>query len=381
MLDGINLRRTIEMKVSIVTVCYNSESTIRKTIESVLNQEYDEVEYIIIDGGSVDGTLDIIKEYNDKIAYWCSEKDHGIYDAMNKGIRVSKGDIIAFMNSDDWYYDSSVFQKVIACFEESNADIVYGDCIILYGNVDKKYVYFTAEDKKLEALYFTLPFCHQSIFMRRSMFDVLGVYNINYKVAADYEWILRAYISNAKFQYISECICCFRAGGYSCKSQIAAAEELRNISLSMLPKAKRELYYDNILQTYENKKINSIIYGVLMDDEQTIKIAKECLKKYDKKIILLGAGMRGNRMKIILGKIGVHVIAFMDNNKNKWGTSIEGIKVEKPYFISDDNAKIILTMSGYHNEVKEQLIKLGYNEINIFTEAEFLKEIYEKVYS
>lgn len=368
------------MKISIVTVSYNSVDTIRQTIESVLNQCHADIEYIVIDGGSTDGTVNIIKEYSDKITYWCSEKDDGIYDAMNKGIRRSTGEVIAFMNSDDWYYNNNIFKNIIPCFERLNAEIVYGDFIQIWENEDKDYKYFSVADKDPNMLYFTLPFCHQAMFMRRSLFDMLGEYNLDYKVAADYEWVLKAYINNITFQYIPECICCFRRGGYSQNNQILSINEYKMIQLSMLP----EKYYDRILQEYENKLENSKIYtvqtSILLGDQQVINIMQDYFKQYDDKLILWGAGIRGKRMKRLLDTIGVRTIEFMDNDQNKWGLTINGIKVEKPHFVSDENIKVFITIKENYDEVKEQLIDLGYKTINIIVGMELFKEIYEKLY-
>src|SRR4051812_3706421 len=114
------------MVVSIITVCYNSGNTLRQTVESVLNQTYPDIEYIIIDGGSTDGTVDIIKEYAGRGILYLSEHDNGIYDAMNKGIKKASGDIIGILNSDDVYFNNSVIHKVVNEFKERKVDAVYG---------------------------------------------------------------------------------------------------------------------------------------------------------------------------------------------------------------------------------------------------------------
>jgi glycosyltransferase involved in cell wall biosynthesis len=115
------------VKISIITVVYNNKDTIKDAIESVLNQTYKNIEYIIIDGGSTDGTIDIIKSYRDKIDKFISEKDNGIYDAMNKGLKLASGDIVGILNSDDIYFNENVILNVVAKFEESKTDSIYGD--------------------------------------------------------------------------------------------------------------------------------------------------------------------------------------------------------------------------------------------------------------
>lgn len=369
-----------EMKVSIITVCYNSERTIRQTIESVINQDCEDIEYIVIDGGSTDGTVDIIEEYSDRIVYWCSEKDNGIYDAMNKGIGKSTGDIIAFMNSDDFYYDSNVLKKVVLCFENYNADIVYGDFLRIYEEAEKDCRYFSVADKSIDSLYFSFPFCHQAMFMKKKLFDTLGGYNTEYKLAADQEWILKAYLNNAKFQYIAICICYFRQGGASFQECGQGAEECINLRLSMLPKEKKSLYYDKIIETYGDFKIEKVITECMFTcDERKRKKIYECLEKNSKKLILWGAGVRGRKIKKALNKIGIDIILFMDNDKEKWGLTIDGIKVEKPSFISDENIKILIAMINHGKEVKKQLLSLGYSEKNILYERDFFREAYDKI--
>ena len=111
-------KEKLNMKLSIITVSLNNKDTIEQTIRSVLSQTYNNVEYIVIDGGSTDGTVDIIKKYEDKISYWVSESDKGIYDAMNKGIRKATGDIVGILNADDFYVDENVLEKVVKCFEK-----------------------------------------------------------------------------------------------------------------------------------------------------------------------------------------------------------------------------------------------------------------------
>lgn len=125
------------LKISIITVCLNSVKTIEQTIRSVIMQDYDNLEYIIIDGGSTDGTMDIIRKYENYFSYWISEPDNGIYDAMNKSLKVCTGDVVAFLNSDDWY-DNNVLKRVNSYFEENDVDIVSGKTYTVYGEVIKK---------------------------------------------------------------------------------------------------------------------------------------------------------------------------------------------------------------------------------------------------
>ena len=353
--------------ISIVTVCYNGAKTIRKTIESVINQPYDAIEYIIIDGGSTDGTVDIIKEYESKIAYWCSEADNGIYDAMNKGIKKSTGDVIAFINSDDWYVDD-VFKDVMDCFEQTQAGVVYGDFRKVWR---EKYSEGVKVDTfSLDDLYYRFFLCHQAIFFKRKMFDVIGLYNINYRIAADYEWILRAYIDKVKFAYIPKEVCCFRYGGMSSISRNLCAEEGRKIKLSLLPKELEEKYIPLIEEVYVVQKsitFYSILQGVLYGDQEYINKVKLIWEKMDTNVILWGAGKIGKRFTSFFADTGMKIVAIMDNNSSIWGEEIEQVKVIEPQYIANKNVKVVITVKDSIDEIRAQLLKLGYEESCIMT--------------
>ena len=201
--------------VSIITVCYNSEKHIRDTIESVLNQTYDNIEYIIVDGESTDNTLNIIKEYEPKFnggMRWISEPDKGIYDAINKGISMSNGKIIGIINSDDWY-NSNVVKKIIDYYDE-NIDIYYGDIYLVRNLYNKDYI-----KKKiplnLNLLKDKMVLFHPSTFINKSLYDKLGKYDINYSIVSDYKFILESFLNNYNFKYINYPFAYFRTTGVS----------------------------------------------------------------------------------------------------------------------------------------------------------------------
>lgn len=184
-------------KISIITVCYNACKVIEKTIESVLAQSYPDKEYIIIDGGSTDGTVDIIKKYSDKISYWVSEPDKGIYDAMNKGIDAATGDWINFMNAGDTFVEDRTLELVADRIESTqSADIVYGDTI-------KAYKYGKKECKPLQLRLMArhIVFCHQSSFVRTELMKK-DKFSLKYKIAGDYDFFYRQYTANRAFAYI-----------------------------------------------------------------------------------------------------------------------------------------------------------------------------------
>lgn len=199
------------MKISIITVCYNSEKTIEDTIQSVLNQSYKNFEYIIVDGKSSDSTLDIINKYltDDRIKL-ISEKDKGLYDAMNKGIAMSTGDIVATLNSDDVLYDNNIFQTVIDNYDD-NTDILYADVLYCDENLNKTIRDYISGKKTSD---YWIP-AHPSMYVRKEVYESLGTYNIQYKVTADYDFVVRCNVHNIRYKYLRQYFVKMRYGGAS----------------------------------------------------------------------------------------------------------------------------------------------------------------------
>jgi glycosyltransferase len=208
------------MKVSIITVVYNNKNTIKDAIESVLNQTYKNIEYIIIDGGSTDGTVDIIKSYGDKIDKFISEKDNGIYDAMNKGLKLATGDIVGILNSDDFYASNDVIERVVKEFIEKKVDSVYGDLVYVNAkNTDKIVRYWKSKPFKEGLFQKGWHPAHPTFFVKKEIYDKYGVFNLNFKIAADYELMLR-FLEKHKISssYIPEVFVKMRVGGESNQS-------------------------------------------------------------------------------------------------------------------------------------------------------------------
>lgn len=213
------------MKVSIITVCFNSEKTIAQTIESVLNQTYHDIEYIIIDGKSADGTVNVIKEYvplfGEKIK-WVSEKDKGLYDAMNKGIKVSSGDIIGILNSDDVYYDNRVIENVVSMIEESQADVLYSN-IEFFKEVQGRDIIVRKWIARTGKVRFGWIPPHPGVFVKKEVYEKLGGYDISLDIAADYDFLFRIFSDkHLKTIYYNNYTVKMRVGGKSMGS-------LRNI--------------------------------------------------------------------------------------------------------------------------------------------------------
>jgi len=205
------------MKVSIITSCYNRAKTIRDSIESVLKQDYDNIEYIIVDGASKDSTLSIINEYRDRISVIVSEPDNGMYEGINKGLRLATGDIIGLLHSDDVFYATDSISQIVNEFERTGAEFVYGNGIFVRSDdmnyVVRDWISGGYEHKKLSRGWLPL---HTTVYVRRDVLNKVGLYNEKYKISADSDWQLRClYKHNLNVSYLNEYIIRMRMGGAS----------------------------------------------------------------------------------------------------------------------------------------------------------------------
>lgn len=198
------------MKVSIITVVFNGEKYLEQTIQSVLNQSYSDIEYIIIDGGSTDGTLDIIKKYEDKLGYWVSEKDNGIYDAMNKGISKATGELVGIINADDYYSPDAVTLVVDFYEKEDNPDILYANMELMTEDTNKSQVIIPS----MKGLTKEMSLNHPTCFVKKILYDERK-FNLNYSISADYELMMYFIHQNKSFYYIPQTLAYMRLGGAS----------------------------------------------------------------------------------------------------------------------------------------------------------------------
>jgi len=201
--------------ISIITVVFNGEKYLEQTIQSLIGQTYDNVEYIIIDGGSRDGTLDIIKKYEDKIDYWVSEKDGGIYDAMNKGLSVCIGDIVGIVNADDILYKDTLL-KVSNAISMRDIDYTYGSVHFMNQKEIIMGEMFSLSDEDIEnKKYIDIPFPHPSLFVKKEIYKEIGLFNTKFKLSADYDFSLRLLRENYKGFNLDMATGKFRSGGSS----------------------------------------------------------------------------------------------------------------------------------------------------------------------
>lgn len=219
------------MKVSIITTTFNSASTIRDTIESVIAQDHTNIEYIIVDGSSKDDTMNIVKSYGNKISHIISERDKGIYDAMNKGIRVATGDIIGILNSDDFFTSTDVISTVVKNFIQNDIDALYGDVHFVHpNNLNKLVRFYSSKIFKPSLFRYGFMPAHPSFYMRKCCYDLYGLYALDYKIASDYDLLIRyLYKHKVKYQYVQKDFVTMRTGGVSnenMKSRIVLNREI-----------------------------------------------------------------------------------------------------------------------------------------------------------
>jgi len=222
------------MKISIITIVYNRVSCITNCIESVLNQTYSNIEYLVIDGGSTDGTQQKIEHYKDRIEYYISEKDEGIFDALNKGIKNATGDVIGILNSDDFYYQPDTIKNVIEAFQSSGADLVYAKGLFVdKENPEKVKRMYPSKPFRKRFLYFGWIPLHTTIFVRQEIFKKYGLYNPGYSIASDYEISLRWFKNDGiKKIFLNEWVVKMRLGGLSTSAKLQikkSREDLRII--------------------------------------------------------------------------------------------------------------------------------------------------------
>jgi glycosyltransferase involved in cell wall biosynthesis len=209
------------MKISLITVCFNSARTIETAIESVLSQNGVDIEYIVIDGASQDGTVDVLKKYEPKFEgrmRWISEKDNGMYDALNKGISLATGDVVGILNSDDMFESAETLSCIVAAFEK-DIDCIYGDIRFVKSDLQTTVRYYGARHWSQWMHNFGYMPPHPSVYIRRECFNKFGGYKLGYKISADFELMVRYLCRNRiSVKYLPQCLVKMRMGGLSTRN-------------------------------------------------------------------------------------------------------------------------------------------------------------------
>ena len=343
--------------VSIITVCFNSEQTIEQTIKSVLGQTYKNVEYIIVDGQSTDGTLGIVNKYKSQIAKVVSEPDDGLYYAMNKGISMATGDIVGIINSDDWYEPYTV-EEVVACFHETNAELVYGDMLVIE---DKGTKLMTTDN--LEDLRVNMVVPHSTVFIQKEVYALYGVFDVRYKIAADYDLMIRLYNMGIKFVRVKKVLAYFRMGGASTLAEELTVTEVAQIARKYCKGTPEERAYlleriDNISKGYYFEK--KLKYNSLQIASNISLILQE---NGMEEVGIFGCGTWGTTVGRILSDIGIAVSYYVDNAPEKWGKVINGVKVIEPQSLHKASGLVLILVNGYSKEILSQIEQMNNSNV------------------
>lgn len=343
-----------KLKVSIITVTYNAEDTIEQTIESVLRQTYKNIEYILVDGMSTDGTWDKICKYKDKIDCIIHEKDKGLYDAMNKGIERATGEIIGIINGDDWY-ERKTIETIVKESEHSDADIFYGDMYV----VDTDGKSEITSKRECENLWVDM-IPHPTVFVRRNIYDKWGNFNLNYPIVADYEMMLRFYTNGVKFKRLDGVFANFRVGGLTTQKRVECAKEVKTVSLSYIDKCHEpEKYIKLIYRKYNT----SLLSSIFAQKDVIFKNALESEMTNDN-LCIFGAGKIGKKFVEKVKRCGMKISYIIDNDIKKSGTYVNEIRVEEPNVLIGWSGNVFIAATDYY-DIFGQLIKIGNENLNI----------------
>lgn len=341
------------VKVSIITPCLNSEKTIRQTIDCVLNQTYSNIEYIIIDGGSTDNTMEIIEEYlplfNGRLKY-VSEKDGGIYEAMNKGIRQAEGEIIGIINSDDWY-ERNAIENVVKCFANCYADVVYGKILKVTESGEKE----TYPIQDLCTIWYQMAIAHPAVFIKKSVYNQYGLFNEKYKISADYELLLRFYSQGLRFEFLDVVLTNFRVGGASQVDTIIGWQEGYAIAFQYVDQCP---YKEKIIPVLKENYGFFLLENILKKKPSVFgNMLKDFFGRDLQEIVIFGAGDWGKKCYTALAQTDIFVKYFLDNNENE-SKVFDGKKVLRPSNIKCGDAYVLIAVRHYDNEIMLQLKSL-----------------------
>lgn len=350
------------MKISIITVVLNGAGTIERTLQSVISQKKQknfDMEYIVIDGGSTDQTINIVNKYREHIDVFISENDKGIYDAMNKGIFYSTGDVIGFINSDDWYEDNAL-EQVGNRFLKEKCDIVYGNSY--HYDIDGNQRYVDVSNRRLEEVRIGMIITHPTIFAKRRHFKTNDNFDIRYKLAADYNWFLGELKKNPIVSYVDLPLVHFSDTGISSTRACEGFVEARTIALDHCEKADEST----------KKQICNAYRNIFIHSENQREVVHEFLRKELSLVIdvrqeyyLCGAGTRGLRCKRWFEKAGVKIAGFCDKNIRIQGQVIEGIKVYSyEEIVNKGSGYFIVTSSKYKDEIIKELQCAGLEDMD-----------------
>jgi glycosyltransferase involved in cell wall biosynthesis len=361
---------------SVITATFNSEQYLEQTILSVLNQTYCNIEYIIIDGGSTDGTLDIINKYRHRIAAVVSEPDSGIYDAFNKGVRLASGDMISFLNSDDYFYDPSVLEQMAAVFSaRPELKVTYGNVLML----DEKNGYERPLGKPLTYEDFRYgEMCqHPSMFVRKELFAAHGPFDLSYQIVSDMEFAAYCFKHYEKYaQYLNRIVVVFRSGGVSSNPirRKQLLEETQRLIIQFFGQVPESMVKDVDITGYYKIWLEYLLL-------QKQGISRTLKTEGIHRVAIFGTMKTALYLLEDLRLEHFKAVCFLDNNPNMQGKVISGIPVYSPDRLVDDrnlsvDAILVSVETGKDIKVFEQLQGLyGQQNVAIFSWKELIQRL------
>lgn len=339
--------------ISIITVSFNAVESIEKTIKSVISQKQSDYEYIIIDGGSTDGTVETIRKYSKYISYWCSEPDNGIYDAMNKGIQKAKGNIVNFLNANDVFFDDYVLCKVETYFNDNvGMDVLIGKELIEGKVCD----FFLSRTPK--SLYIDSFFPHQSTFSKKSVYSSFRGFDTKFRICADYDWILGVYSNGYNIQYVDDIFAVYDTSGTSSsvkgiveQYQISKKYLLLN-SLDDLETYLRDFYLDMYKKVYFRNLIRKS-----KPDNDIIASVKKCIKA--SQINIWGVGNIGKALCDFLINCGFVVNHFFVSECMSCHAEYNHIPITE---YMKDKVYVVVASELYDYDICKRLNAIGLSE-------------------
>ncbi len=352
------------MKVSIITGCLNSAKTIEQTIRSVVGQmqSYENIEYIIIDGGSTDGTLDIIRKYEQNVAYWASEPDRGIYDAMNKGIQKATGDIIGIINSDDWYAEDIIEAIVQFWQQHPHTECLYGNYVSVEVDGNKEHI------KEFSAP-LVISYPHPTVFVKKEIYDRIGLYDTDFSICADSDFMLRCQCNGIRFSYINKIIAYFRFSGFSQSARTGrthweVVRSLARLKEQGLMTDNQIAFSERILRTNRRKYLLDYLlrrrmprYGILRKFLKQILIVNR-----KEKYVIWGTGQYGRYFYESFVGLEFLIQGFVDSDSQKQLFRFGRFQVFSPEDAIKKNMFIIIASRKYEDEIRDTLVAYGLKE-------------------
>ncbi|UQZ76068.1 hypothetical protein C2I17_16740 [Niallia circulans] len=366
-----------KIKITIITACFNSEKYIEQTIQSVINQTYDNIEYIIVDGKSKDNTMDIVNKYRDKIDIIVTEEDEGIYDAFNKGVSLANGDYVYFLNSDDYLIGPQVIENVakhIKLSKLKSCKIIYGNILLI--NEENGFKKIFGQKISIENFKNDIMPPHQGVFLKKEVFFEFQGFDLQYNIASDFDLLLKVFEKYEKQSlYIDEVIAVFRTVGFS--SSMDNRDKLREERHSIINK------HFNHFPPQPSSIEDSIFYykkWVEVNLYTGRNITKYLQANGISKTVLFGTTDLSLYLMKDMKESNIETIALLDNDPKRHGIVMNGVIISSPTWLAHNKDQfdlIILSFEGkYEEEVRRQIYELCGLKNNVISWKEIIQNNY-----